>query len=632
MPPKDNQESPLGRMRRRLYSPEETKTPSFSSILKGRTPKAPEGWKQDETPVLATVPPKKKIPTPILFLLGAGGFFVLAAIVTAVILFLGGRSLSSNNLEIIIEGPTTIEGGEQVPLLLTIKNNNPLPVTDATLSIVFPDGVYVSPDQSEPLKNISEELGRIEAGASARTTIRAAFFGEESQKFSIPITVEYRTENSNAVFIQEKMYEVILGSSSVSLSIESLKEISSGQQFTLAVRVRSNAQTPLENVALKLSKAPFGFTRTKSNIEPIGEDIFPLGTFAPGEEKELRLTGTLIGQDGDQRVFTFVAGALGGSDTGAFSLTYIEESAEVTIAKPFLATRLSVNRNEEPTIVVPSNAPIDGLITWKNTLSAPITDAVIDIAFSGEALNRASVEAVNGFFRSANNTLTFSKETLPSLARLEPQDTGASTFTFGMVSGSALTSLRNPTMTLTVSVSGRRLGEGRVAETVTSTITRTIKVATDLQVEVRGVRSTGPFTNTGPLPPQVDTESTYTILLSASNTVNSVASGIVRMTLPSYVRYTGKTSGGGTITYNQTTREVVWNIGDIPSGAGSEAAFQVALLPSISQRGTSPVLVGGAQITGFDRFVQEEVTGTFSAINTQISSDPAYTISDGAVQ
>ncbi|HRH24601.1 MAG TPA: hypothetical protein PK109_03370, partial [Candidatus Paceibacterota bacterium] len=339
----------------------------------------------------------------------------------------------------------------------------------------------------------------------------------------------------------------------------------------------------------------------------------------------------LAGQDGETRVFRFTAGALKDADSREFGVSYTENDASVTIAKPFFAVGLEVNRESAPTIVAKAGESISGLLSWTNALPTPIQDGAITVQLSGDALNASQVNATNGFYQSSTRTVRFDRDTSSGLALLGPGDTGNGSFTFTTKTGSALNALRNPVITLAVSVSGRRSGQNGATETVSSTIVRTVKIQSDLSFSMNALRTTGPFTNTGPWPPEADKESTYTIRLTAGNTVNTVANTEAKMTLPSYVRYTGQTSGG-TVKYNEATREVVWSLGDVGPGAAREASFQVALLPSVSQKGTSPTLVSDAVLTGFDRFVQKQLSVTAFSVNTQTKTDPNYQYDAGVVK
>jgi hypothetical protein len=103
--------------------------------------------------------------------------------------------------------------------------------------------------------------------------------------------------------------------------------------------------------------------------------------------------------------------------------------------------------------------------------------------------------------------------------------------------------------------------------------------------------------------------------------------------LPSYVTFTGNVQpADGSVTYNASTREVTWVVGDMPAGTtGRTAAFQVSLLPSASQQGTSPVLVFPQTISGFDRFVEAQVSSVASDVTTKTQTDPGYNSSFGTV-
>ncbi|HYD92966.1 MAG TPA: hypothetical protein VEB18_00695 [Candidatus Paceibacterota bacterium] len=627
MSERDNGESPLGRARDRLYDPVPVDGIK-AEPLQNFAPAKPEGWKHEEGPAPESRPPR--FSGPALFLIFAVGFFVLAGIVAAVVLFLGGRSLSSDHLDINVEGPTTVSGGESVSLLITVTNENPSAIQDATLELAFPEGVYAAADGSEELTSVVEELGTIPAGESVRKTVRATFFGEENSKVSIPITVEYQTEKSNATFVSKRSYDLVIATAPVTLSVDTLSEISAGQPLKLTVTVRSNALSALENVAVR-ADYPFGFSPTRTSLVPVG-DLFVLGTLRPGEEKQITIEGPLTGLEGEERVFHFSVGTLRATGSNDLGIPYSTKEAAVSITKAFLAVSLGIDRNTSDTVVIQSNEMTSALLSWQNTLSTPVTNARLTVAISGDAFDPGSVKASGGFYRSSDRTVVFDVSTNERLANLAPGETGSGSFLFGTKSGSAMASLRQPVITLSVSVAGTRVGADKVPETVTSTLTRTLKVATDLSLTARTMYSTGPFTNTGPWPPVAEQKTTYTVLLTAKNTVNSVADATVTATLPPYVRFTGQVTPVGAITFDEASRTMTWSVGEMAAATTKEGAFQVELLPSTTQKGTSPELTSDMVIAGFDRFVQQQVSQTVREINIQATSDPSYTIEKGTVK
>ncbi len=275
----------------------------------------------------AAAPRKRGLSLSVLFLIIALGFFVLALAAGAYFLVFGGRSISTDHVTITVDGPTTIGSGDVVPLAITIQNQNPTAITGTALSIDFPDGARSADDATQALAHYTDTAGDIAPGASASRTVRASLFGSENQKITIPLRLEYHVAGSNAVFVKEAKYEVTITSSPLSVTAQSLSQVSAGQPITLTVTVRSNATAPVDNVAV-LAQYPFGFSPTGASASD--GPLFPVGTLAPGESKTLSITGSLKGEDGDERVFHFTVGTSPGPDASTLSLSYTTTDASVT--------------------------------------------------------------------------------------------------------------------------------------------------------------------------------------------------------------------------------------------------------------------------------------------------------------
>ena len=626
----DERLSSLEKLRKKLYTPG---VPMPDVAVPTPTPQyEPEGFGGEEWTPEPPPPPKKRISPSAYFLIGAVAFFFVASIIAVLFLFYGTRSVSTDRVDLGINGPTSIASGDTVQFVITIENRNPAPISSTLLTVEFPEGTRAADNTSESLSRYTDTVGDVMPGERATRTARAVISGAANQVVTVPVTFEYRIEGSNAVFVKEEQHTFTITSSPVSLSVTALDESASGQPITLSVTARANGIEPVQDVAV-LGEYPFGFQVQSAEPAPAAGDLFMLGTLAPGETKTIRVTGILSGQQGDERVFRFTAGTPGGAGREALAVTYTTQESSVFITRPFLGVALSLNRDESDTVIVRAGTPVQGALSWTNTLPTTVLDAQISVKLSGDALDSRAVSSSNGFYRSSDQTIVFNRDTNSRLRELQPGDTGGGSFTVPMKTGAALNALRSPTMKFEVSVSGRRIGETGVSENVTSTVTKTVKVSTDLTLSTRAVRTIGPFTNTGPWPPVADQETTYTILMNAANTVNSVGGARVTATLPSYVTFTGKVSpADGSVTYNASTREVTWVVGDMSAGSsGHSAAFQVGLLPSTSQQGTSPVLVFPQTISGFDRFVEKQVTSTVSDITTKTTTDPGYTTSSGNV-
>jgi hypothetical protein len=628
----DEELNSLDRVRERLYRAEAPAT-FEEPALPARAPERATGWDKIKHVQREVRHEAQHISGPARFLIVALAFFLVTGGGALAYLIWGGRIVSTSNVNVAVQGPTTIASGDTVPLLVTIENRNPVAMHHATLTITFPDGTKSADDQTQPLTSYTEDLGDIPSGGKIEQPVRAALFGSEGQQVTLPITIEYRTDNSSAVFVKHKQYDFAITSSPISLSVTSLAQASAGQSVTVDVTVRSNATAPLDNVGIVATYPSFGFAYASGNPTPSTGSTFYLGTLAPGEERHISITGVVSGEENDERTFSFSAGTLTSNAAAQLATSYTTKEATMRLTKPFLATTLTINRDTAEVPVIQGGVSTQAVITWTNTLPTPVTNAHILVKLSGDALDPTTV-ASNGFYRSTDNTVLFDASTIPGLAKLEPGDSGQGIITFTPKRLSIGSSLKTPSLTFAVSVSGQRLSESNVPETLTSTLSRTAKVGTNLSLVSRIVHTAGPFKNSGPWPPAANSETTYTVLYTLSNAGNDVGGATITAALPSYVRFTGATSAGqGTITYDDTTRTVSWTVGDVPAGTKSvTAAFQIGFTPSITQSGTSPVLLFAQQVSGTDKFTQHSISGSVSELTTQTTSDPAYSVIDGNVK
>ena len=232
--------------------------------------------------------------------------------------------------------------------------------------------------------------------------------------------------------------------------------------------------------------------------------------------------------------------------------------------------------------------------------------------------------------RDAERRLGRVLDTDPALGSLAPGATGVGAFSFKTLPAGQFG--RAPSVTFAISVAGTRMGESNVPELVSASRTETIKAATAVALSAASLHSSGPFANTGPIPPVADRTTGYAIVWKVQNAGSAVAGGAVTATLPSYVEYLDKTSGQGSLSYDSKSRTVTWSVGALAVGATSEAAFQVAFTPSTSQQTTAPALTGTASFSGFDRFAGVTISATADPVSTETTGDPDYKPENATVQ
>ena len=617
----------LERARERLYS---AKAPSSSFVPRTSAPtkKTPHAWQ--DAPA-SPEPPHRHVRLALTFFWVAAAFFVIASSIATYLLFSGDRTVSTANVNVSVQGPTSIAGGDTVPLHISITNNNPTAIENTTLTLSFPQGTRSSADLLTPLTHDIENIGTLAPGAHIERTIKAVLFGGQGATLTIPVNLQFKTKGSNAVFEKNQTYSVSVIATPLSVSLNVPPDAINGQPFTLTATVRSNASAPLAGVILQAAY-PIGFTPLKSSVKPIGNN-FPLGTLAPGATSTVRIVGKLTGQTGEERAFRFTVGTAESAQGPSLAVAYMTQSANVTISNPFLATTLSINGGPADNAVVAPGAQVTATLNWTNTLSVPVTNAQITVGLSGNELNPGSVQSSDGQYQSANKTVVFNRDTDPALSLLLPGASGSGTFSFSVLpAGSASTTPGGANdVTLSVQVSGQYPGQGNLMQTGIVSLSKSIKVTTALALNAYALYTGSSFSNTGPIPPVANQKTTYTVVWKVHNTTNDIAGASVTANLPTGVQFTGPASSSdGSLTYDAGARAITWNIGNLAAGATRSIEFPVSFVPSISQRSTTPTLVGPGTLSAFDRYAQVSISQTMPAVTINLSHDPTYGTQPGS--
>ncbi|MEI6864078.1 MAG: hypothetical protein WCK46_01765 [Candidatus Adlerbacteria bacterium] len=557
------------------------------------------------------------------FFIGSVVFFCVAAAAAAYMLFVGGGSISPQNIDLQVVMPSVVDGGKATTLQVLINNRNQANLKLVDLIINYPVGTRDPLAPSQGLTHDRVSIGSIAAGQQLTRTAQAIFYGQEGTPQDVTISLQYNIEGSNAVFEKEASTHFTVGSSPISINVSAPSEAIAGQQFAMDLTVQSNALTPVSDVVIQ-AQYPFGFTLAKAAPAPVaGGTVWRLGTMSPGVSKTIHIVGTIDGQDGDARVFYFLGGSDSDQTDTQIKVPFLSVPQTLTVRRAFISADIAVNGKTNKTIAVTPGGLMQGIITWTNNLPDSVSNVEATLSLSGPMLDTGSVLSQNGFYQSANSTITWSKDQEAALASVPPGGTGTLTFTFTTLpTATGGTLYSNPTIDLALKIKGVRQGQDNVPQTVSSAATTQLLVSSIVALTAKALHFSGSLQNVGPMPPVADQRTSYTVAWTVTNSSNTIANGVVSATLPPYVTFIAAPAGSG-VTYDGPSRTVTWALGDIKAGAGYSAPtrtvqFQVGLSASLSQVGQSPALTSGATLSGQDRFAQIGVQVTAEAPTTAL--------------
>ena len=568
-------------------------------------------------------------------------FFLLALLYAGYVFFAGGNTVSKENIEISVLGNNFVAVGEELALVVGIANKNTTALDLVDLIIEYPkNSTKLATNTSPQMERLRESLGTIPAGVMRNENIKLILFGEQGSVVPVRIYIEYRVEGSNAIFVAEKFYEVSINSTPINLSIDAPTSISPNQDVVLDIKATLNATKSLAGVLVRVDY-PVGFQFVSSGPLPsLGNNIWNLGDLAPGADRNISVTGQMVDAfEGEEKIFRVSSGTQSRTDKSAMDVVFNAVAHALTINQPFIGTKIVINNASKREHAVDSKTTIRGEIYWTNNMDTNLTDLKIRAKISGNAINRKSINGLQGFYNSSEDVILWDKNLVPDFREINPGDSSSVSFSFSPLSLMSTPGaiLANPSINIVVDISGRQAVEGFEVKDLNNSESTVIRIISDLGLSAKALYSSGPFTNTGALSPEVGQETTYTIVWSLSNSANNISKAKINSTLPSWMRFIGPVSPvTEDLTYNPSSKEIIWNIGNIGRGVGitekgREVAFQVAFTPSLSQLGSIPVIINDATLTGHDDFANVDVRVNKSPLRTRLDSDPLFPAGSGVV-
>lgn len=545
-------------------------------------------------------------------------FFLFASAFSAYKFFGNNSSVSNDNIDILVLGNAFTKGGEELPLQIEITNRNSGNLELSNLIISYPRGA--SDDANDIVRLPRESIGTIAPGQTITRNVRVTLFGDEKTTRDVKISLEYHPPGSNAIFSKDKIYTVTISSSPLSLLIDSQNEATANQDFSFKITASLNTKLPDNGTVLQVVY-PSGFIFDSATPSPsIGNSIWSLSALSSTSPMVIEVKGRMVGQDGDQQVFHAYAGSVSPTNQSSVAVVYNSLLQSVTIVKPFLEAHVVVNGQDLSNYTASGGETVHVDVSWMNNLSTRVTDAQIIANISGNAFNKDSIDPMEGFYDSSNSRIIWDKNSVPDFASVEPGASGKVSFTLKPISlVGASVSVSSPQIVIDVSIKGRQPNLGTTFNDINNFSKKVIKILSDFQIA-----SSASFTS-GSLPPKADTETIYTVTWTLSNSANSISGAVARSTLPVYIGFLGRVSNNENLSYNEVTREVIWNIGSVSPntgfGSSREVSFRLSLKPSLSQVDSVPQLMKDVFLSGNDSFSLVSVKSSYRPITTLLNND-----------
>ena len=513
---------------------------------------------------------------------------------------------------------------QEVEYTVKYKNNGNVRLEEPRLIFEFPEYTLLEEGVLRRQEMGPEELGDIYPGEEKTFKFKGRLIGKENEAKTAKVWLNYQPKNLQARYESVSTFSTVIKSVPLTFDFDLSSKVEAGRDFRFSLNYFSNLDYLLTDLWVKV-EYPSGFEFLASTPKSLEKTEWEIPLLNKAEGGRIEITGKLSGEIKEQKIFKATLGLW--QEDEFILLKEITRGVEIT--RPHLSVFQQINGQKQ--YVANPGDLLHYEIFFRNIGEEPFKDLFLVTTLNSKAFDFGSVRVNNGQFSKGDNSVIWDWRDVEKLSFLGQGEEGKVEFWINLkewkISGPQE---KNAILKNTVLISQSK----EEFET---------KVNSKLVVSQKGYYRDEIFGNSGPIPPEVGKETTYTIIWQAKNYYNDVENVKVKAVLPSNVRLTGKIfpeEETSKFSFDSQSREIVWSVRDneiMEAGTGvlnsaPNIAFQVALRPSNSQKGEASLIIGKARISGDDQWTDTMIESTSFSIDTALPDDPSVSGDQGIVE
>ncbi|MEK7642896.1 MAG: hypothetical protein AAB372_00365 [Patescibacteria group bacterium] len=543
------------------------------------------------------------------------------------------------NISISVEGGEEIVAGRKVAWRVTYKNGNKTPLENAVLVFEFPNGTQpvVGEFSKTGLKREKRELQTLGPEAVSEEIFQGIVFGPKDSIVGGRVSLEYRPQDSSARFSKDVTYESKIYATSLGIQFDIPQGLQGGQQAEIKLHVTSSAENVFRGMYVMV-EYPDSFEYADASPAPEqGNNVWKIGDLPASGEFIVTLRGKIKPSENPE-TFHARVGLYDRAQDSWIAFNTVSETYAVNSS--LLSVAVGLSQGEQEPGVVTAGDELRGTVRWRNNLPVAVHNVEVEVVLDGKALDLRRLSSTLGEYDQSRNALRWVPGRVPALSVVEPGASGEFDFGILLLKDIPITSPSDKDFVITLKsrIHTTEVPSGYQGVDLSGVFEKAYKVATRARFVQNGYYFGQSIQNTGPLPPRVGLETTYTVVWSIANAYSDLKNVEVKATLPSYVSWKNVVvPSQERLQYKQTTGELVWLPGTIPAGTGyvnqpREVTFQIGIKPSLPQVDSTPQLISAASFRAEDSFTGRLFLQPTNQINTDIGNDPEAVVNGAAVR
>ncbi len=514
------------------------------------------------------------------------------------------------NVEVELQAPETLPSGNEAVYRIAMRNKDSAKLTDLELEITYPQG-FTYEESSPKAQNISGSVFSVPdllPGQNVSVIIKAKSSGDVNSEKRLTARLHYKYANFNSTFVKESAHTMRLTASDVALEIQGPKETNVAQLVAFTVSYKNNSKDIVKNTRLKATY-PQGFNFAASQPTPsLGQDTWNVGDLQSGGEGKITIQGTFASsQPGEQKTLKIQLESLG--QDGQYFVQNSAEAVTAITSQPLLVA-LENQDSQGGGLAAPGDM-LNFNVNYQN--NAPIAASAVNIVVTldSKVLDLSSFQAQGA--QISGSTLSWNASGVPGLELLNPGESGSLHFSVRIKDPATKDSSKNLTVNISSKIKASEYNTFLPGGQEQIKISSPVKVQTALS-----------FT-TGSLPPKVGTKSVYKVTLQLLNSSNDFTEAEVSCFLPTIAGSFDPNSVSAAerqnVQFDPASGKITWKVAVLPAYSGKFSPartleFETSINPSLSEAGSSPVLVRGIRLSAKDNFTQSPVSASAQDLNT----------------
>lgn len=602
------EESIIEKTEAKLYNPKIKEESIFVHRIENNTAEnIPTAWSGGDDPIIKPTNIKEGASIGYKLLLFSLVILIISIAWTSFRIFSSSNVVSSSNIGIDLNIESSVEGGEDTPLSVSIHNKNKTTLLNSVITLSYKKGVGAQDEQEKVEEKI--EIGDIKGNEYKNQDFKVLVYGKEADTRDINLKLEYKVEGSNALFSKNVSKTVVIKTSPVSIHVDGPSTLSSSQVGEYKVILKNNTRTASLKSAVLVNlpnsfKVENTFPKKSSSL-----NVWQIEPLLPGESTTITITGSMTGGDGDVNTIKASVGSQEGQNIGVvYSSDTID--TEIKSSQIVLNMSLDTDRGQSEGLRYGDKATLT--IKYKNSGISTLSNFSIKLYIDGEAPIIKQIYTQDGYFESQKKTITWNRDNVSKFSNLKGGEEGYFIVTIPIITQS------DSSPSLKLNLEAGAFDEN--GNDVSFNASKVYPVLGKVTVSGKTSYNNSPFQNTGPIPPNVNVGTTYDAKITVS-TQNSINSGKVYFSLPIYVTWKNTTTDDGNISYDSKNRKVTWNVGDLTEGKTKSVDIQLLVTPTQTHVNQAPSITSNILFEAVENNSNKKITTTSQSLTTQINGE-----------